>query len=447
VNRESQLINRNVPEASARPSAPRNPWAWIPTLYFAEGIPYALVTAVSIVLYKDLGVSNGEITFISSWLTLPWIIKPLWSPFVDILKTRRLWICGMQLVFALAVAAVAPTLVGEHFLRWSLVFFCLAAFASATHDIAADGFYMLANSEWQQSFFSGVRNTFYRLATIFVGGLLLLLAGKIQKHTGNVVLGWQIAFAVAAGTITLLAVYHVLILPKPAQDVPGEIRSIGKFWREFFGTFGSFFQKPKIGLLILFLLFYRFGEAQLTKMVPLFLLDSRATGGLGLRTDELGLVYGTIGVTALLVGGIVGGVLVSRHGLRAWLWPMVIIMHVPDVVFIYLSQTQSSHLAVISSCVALEQFGYGFGFTAYMLYMIYIARGKHQTAHYAICTGFMALGAMLPGAWSGALQEHLGYQNFFIWVVLATIPGFIVTALIPLDAQFGKKRSADLQSA
>jgi len=326
-------------------------------------------------------------------------------------------------------------------LRWSILFFGLTAFASATHDIAADGFYLLANSEEQQSFFSGVRNTFYRLATIFAGGLLLLLAGKIQKHTGNVILGWQIAFAVAAVIIALLAAYHFLILPRPAKDISGEIQSVATFWREFFGTFGSFFRKPKIGLMILFLLFYRFGEAQLTKMVPLFLRDPRAEGGLGLLTDDVGLVYGTIGVTALLVGGIAGGMLVSRNGLRAWLWPMVIVMHVPDAAFIYLSQVQPSSVATISVCVALEQFGYGFGFTAYMLYMINIARGPHQTAHYAICTGFMTLGALLPGSWSGWLQHYLGYQHFFIWVMLATIPGFIVTALIPLEAEFGKKQT------
>jgi PAT family beta-lactamase induction signal transducer AmpG len=429
-----------VPEASAKPSATRNPWAWIPTLYFAEGLPYALVATVSILLYKDLHVSNGEITFISSWLTLPWMLKPLWSPAVGILKTRRLWIYGTQSLFALSIATVVFTLPGEHFLRWSLLFLCLTAFASATHDIAADGFYLLAISEDQQSFFSGVRNTFYRLATIFAGGLLLLLAGKIQKHTGNLILGWQIVFAVAAAIIFLLAVYHFLILPRPAKDVPGEIHSIATFWGEFFGTFGSFFQKPKIGFMILFLLFYRFGEAQLTKMVPLFLRDPRDQGGLGLFTDDVGLVYGTIGVTALLIGGIAGGVLVSRQGLRSWLWPMVLVMHIPDAAFIYLSQVQPTSLATISVCVALEQFGYGFGFTAYMLYMIYIARGKHQTAHYAICTGFMTLGALLPGSWSGSLQHVLGYQHFFIWVTLATIPGFIVTALIPLDAEFGKKK-------
>lgn len=429
-----------MPDTSATTPTTRNPWWWVPTLYFAEGVPYALVTGVSIALYKNLGVPNGEIALLASWLGLPWVLKPLWSPVVQILKTRRLWIWAMQILFGAAFAAVALVLPGDNFLRWTAALFLLAAFSSATHDIAADGFYILANSESEQSFFSGVRNTFYRLAAICAQGGLLLLAGKIQKHTGNIALGWQIAFESAAVITVLLAVWHFLILPRPPSDRAGDIHSIGKFFSEFFGTFDSFFQKPQIGRMILFLLFFRFGEAQLVKMVQPFLLDARDKGGLGLSTDELGLVYGTIGVAALLVGGIVGGVLVSRRGLRAWLWPMVIIMHLPDGVFIYLSQGQPQSLGAISTCVALEQFGYGFGFTAYMLYMIYIARGEQSTAHYAICTGFMALGAMLPGMWSGWLQQLLGYQHFFIWVVLATIPGFIVTALIPLDAEFGKKR-------
>lgn len=437
---ETLLLNELVPEAVAKPSATRNPWAWIPTLYFTQGAPYALVMAVSIALYKDFGISNKDIAFFTSWLGLPWVLKPLWSPVVGILKTRRLWIWSMQLVFGAAFAAVAFILPAEHFLRWSLVFFFLAAFSSATHDIAADGFYMLANSEGEQAFFSGVRNTFYRLATICAQGLLLLLAGKIQKHSGSVVLGWHLAFAVAALIIILLAVYHLLILPKPLNDLPGDASSIGKFFDEFFGTFGSFFQKPKVGVMILFLLFYRFGESQLVKMVQPFLRDPVEKGGLGLFTDDLGLVYGTFGVAALLLGGITGGVLVSRRGLRACLWPMVFVMHLPDAVFIYLSQAQPHSLATISGCVALEQFGYGFGFSAYMLYMIYMARGRHSTAHYAICTGFMALGAMLPGMLSGYLQEMLGYKTFFLWVMLATIPGFIVTALIPLDSEFGKKK-------
>jgi PAT family beta-lactamase induction signal transducer AmpG len=428
-----------VPEASATPSTTRKPWWWIPTLYFAQGIPFALVTSVSMALYTDLGISNDKSAFYTSLLGLPWVLKPLWSPAVDILKTRRLWIWTTQIVFGAAFAATALILPSEHFFQWSLVFFFLAAFSSATHDIAADGFYMLANSQGQQSFFSGVRNFFFRLAMICALGPLLLMAGRIQRNTGQPIPGWQIAFLIAAGTILLLATYHLLVLPRPASDQPGQTGNIAKFFSEFFGTFGSFFQKPKIGVLILFLLFYRFGEAQLVKMVFPFLRDPREKGGLGLATADLGLVYGTIGVAALLAGGIVGGILVSRRGLRAWLWPMVFLMHLPDAVFIYLSQAQPQSLAVISSCIALEQFGYGFGFTAYMLYMIYIARGKHSTAHYAICTGFMALGGMLPGMWSGKLQVLIGYQAFFIWVMVATIPGFIVTALIPLEPEFGRK--------
>ncbi len=431
-----------MPDTSPATSTTRNPWSWIPTLYFAEGVPYALVTGVSIALYKKLGVSNTEITFIASWLGLPWVLKPLWSPLVQILKTRRLWIWAMQIVFGATFAAVALVLPAPNFLRCTMALFLLSAFSSATHDIAADGFYILANSESEQSFFSGVRNTFYRLATICAQGLLLLLAGRIQKHTGQIILGWQIAFATAAVVTIVLATYHFLILPRPQNDRPGDTHSIGKFFTEFFGAFESFFQKPNIGIMIAFLLFYRFGEAHLVKMVQPFLLDAREKGGLGLSTDDLGLVYGTIGVAALLVGGILGGVLVSRRGLRAWLWPMVILMHLPDAVFIYLSHAQPQSLPAISACVALEQFGYGFGFTAYMLYMIYIARGQQSTAHYAICTGFMALGLMIPGSWSGALQEWLGYPHFFIWVLLATLPGFIVTALIPLDSEFGRKRTS-----
>jgi MFS transporter, PAT family, beta-lactamase induction signal transducer AmpG len=431
-----------VPHANTS-TRPRNPWAWIPTLYLAEGIPYALITGVSIALYKDLGVNNKDIAFYTSWLALPWVLKPFWSPVVDILKTRRMWIWAMELIIGAGLASVALTLPREHFLRWSLAFFFLVAFSSATHDIAADGFYLLANSEGEQSFFSGVRNTFYRLAMIGCQGLLLMLAGRIQKAGEPLLAGpvfaWEISMMIAAGVVLLLGVYHLFALPRPANDRPGETSSIGRFFREFFGTFGGFFRKPGIGMMILFLLCYRLGEVQLVKMVQPFLLDPREVGGLGLNKEEVGLAYGTIGVLALLLGGILGGVLVSRRGLRAWLWPMVIVMHLPDVVFIYLSKAQPSNLAVISSCIAAEQFGYGFGFTAFMLYMIYIARGEHSTAHYAICTGFMALGAMLPGMCSGWLQEHLGYPHFFVWVLLATIPGFIVTALIPLEPEFGRK--------
>jgi len=411
----------------------------VPSLYFAEGLPNAIVTTISIVLYKALGVSNTRIGVYTGFFYLPWVIKPLWSPAVDLLKTRRVWIWRMQCVLGLLFAGVAVALPGAHFIGLSIVLFWLVAFTSATHDIAADGFYILALSEGNQSFFVGVRNTLYRVATLFVKGPFIFIAAEITEHIGNERHAWTIAFAGMAVLFGVVGAYHGFILPRPANDKPGEAGSLERFFAEFLKTFAAFFEKPKIWALLLFLLFYRFGEAQLLPMVQPFLLDPHEKGGLGLTEKELSLVYGTVGVVALMVGGIIGGILVSRRGLRAWIWPMVLIMHLPDAVFIYLSHALPENLSLIGICVALEQFGYGFGFTAYMLYIIYIARGLHSTAHYAICTGFMALGLMLPGLWSGELQELLGYRHFFIWVMLATIPGFIVTALIPLDAEFGRR--------
>ena len=427
-------------QTPASPAFSSRAWAWVPTLYLAEGLPNALVVTVSVILYKEMGISNTDITFYTSWLYLPWVIKPFWSPVVDILKTRRMWIWVVQLILGTALAGIALTLPASRFFQLSLAFFWLLAFSSATHDIAADGFYMLGLTEHDQSFFVGIRNTCYRVATVCAQGLLVVFAGRIEDVTGNRVLAWSTAFGVMAGLFIVLATYHWLVLPRPPADKPGSTASLTRFFNDFFATFGAFFRKPKIVILLLFLLFYRFAEAQLLKMVPPFLLDERLHGGLHLSLDQVGFFYGTVGVIALMLGGIAGGLLVSRHGLGFWLWPMVFIMHLPDAAFIYLSYVQPTHLPTIGMCIALEQFGYGFGFTAYMLYMLYIARGRHSTAHYAICTGFMAMGLMVPGLWSGALQEALGYRHFFTWVLVATIPGFIVTALIPLDREFGRKQ-------
>jgi PAT family beta-lactamase induction signal transducer AmpG len=427
--------------ADAKTSS-RGPWLWIPTLYVAEGLPYALAMSVSVVLYKNLGVSNAAIAFYTSWLYLPWVIKPLWSPFVDLLKTRRLWIWAMQLLLGGGLAGVALTIPAPHFFQLTLAFFWLLAFSSATHDIAADGFYMLALTEHDQAFFSGIRSTFYRVAMICGQGGLVILAGTIQARTGSFALAWSLAFALGAGIFLCLGVYHRLVLPRPAFDQPGIAGPAKNFFAEFFKTFGTFFQKPKIAALLLFLLLYRLGEAQLVKMVQPFLLDPREQGGLGLTDDQVGLAYGTAGIIALMLGGLLGGFVVARHGLKFWLWPMLLAIHLPDAVFIWLAYAQPENIFTIGAGVAIEQFGYGFGFTAFMLYMIYIARGEHQTAHYAICTGFMALGMMLPGMWSGWLQEHIGYQHFFVWVLLATIPSFIVVLRIPLEAEFGRRNQA-----
>ena len=609
----------------------RSPWAWVPSLYLAQGLPFAVVNTVSVIMYKSLGVSNADIAFYTAWLYLPWVIKPLWSPVVDIRRTRRWWIWGMQLLLGAGFAAVGLTLPLPIFFQASLALFYLVAFSSATHDIAADGYYLLATTEKEQAFFVGIRSTFFRISMIFGQGLLVILAGLIQSNTGlpkvdlqvevqpglassayqrmdgaelreiqegqlrvivqpnllrvgtnrrpseeinallttakqrnaengftrlrqrsekaaagkdseswwrravsdplaeflrrsfgagvtpkerapgeiffssvqltkppgreivvttvlksgdksvsvaegarlvfddsnwnkwavvvfqldpkvktetkavfevrsgNIALSWTVTFFVLTGLFLLFGLWHRFILPYPTSDKPGDAHNIPAFIKEFFLTFGSFFRKPKIVALLLFLLLYRFGEAQLVKMVTPFLLDAREVGGLGLTTGQVGWVYGTIGIIALTIGGILGGMVASRHGLKRWLWPMVLIIHLPDAAFIYLAYVQPDNLALISTAIAVEQFGYGFGFTAYMLYMIYIARGEHKTAHYAICTGFMALGMMIPGMWSGWLQEIIGYQHFFVWVVLATIPSFLVVFLIPLDKEFGKK--------
>ena len=423
--------------AEARPSC-RNPWAWIPSLYLAEGLPYALAMSVSVVLYKNLGVSNTAITFYTGWLYLAWVVKPLWSPAVDIVKTRRLWIWTMQMLLGVSLAGVALAIPMGRFFEVTLALFCLVAFASATHDVAADGFYMLALPEGEQAWFNGVRSTFYRVAGILAKGPLVILAGILATQTKSFPFAWSVVFGIVAGIVLLLGVYHRWALPRPAHDQPivGEGR---RFGGEFFKTFGAFFKKPSIGRSLLFLLIYRFGEAQLIPMTQLFFLDPRGKGGLGLSNAQVGFVYNTVGVIALIAGGLLGGFVISRQGLKFWLWPMLLAIHLPDAVFIWLAAAQPENLYAIGAGIAVEQFGYGFGFASYMLYMIYIARGAHSTAHYALCTGFMAMGMMLPGLWSGWLQGHIGYQLFFMWVILATIPSFVVAAFLPLDREFGKK--------
>jgi MFS transporter, PAT family, beta-lactamase induction signal transducer AmpG len=420
----------------------RSPWLWVPTLYLAEGLPNVLVASVSVVLYKNLGVSNAAIAFYTGWLYLPWVIKPLWSPLVDLLKTRRQWIWTMQLLLGAGLAGVALAIPAPQFFQLTLAFFWLLSFSSATHDIAADGFYMLATTEREQAFFIGIRSMFYRVAMIAAQGGLVVLAGRIRERTGNFPAAWSLAFGLVAAIYFCLGIYHWFILPRPVGDHP-KLAAPGDFIVEFFKTFGAFFQKPKVVTLLLFLLCYRLGEAQLAKMAQPFLLDPRAAGGLGLTNDQLGLIYGTVGIVVFISGALLGGFVVARHGLKFWLWPMLLAIHLPDAVFIWLAYSQPQNLFAIGAGVAVEQFGYGFGFTAFMLYMIYIARGDHQTAHYAICTGFMALGVMVPGMWSGWIQEKIGYAHFFVWVVLATIPSFIVAMKIPLDAGFGKRTDAN----
>jgi MFS transporter, PAT family, beta-lactamase induction signal transducer AmpG len=426
---------------SPNPSAaPRSPWSWIPTLYFAQGIPYVVVMTLSTVLYKNLGISNTDIALYTSWLYLPWVIKPLWSPLVDLFRTKRFWIWSLQFAIGLAFALVALTLPVPQFFQLSLAVFWLMAFASATHDIAADGFYLLAISTGEQAAFVGVRSTFYRLATLSAQGGLVYLSGKLIASTGSVVTAWSLVFGLLAGVFLVLGVFHAFVLPRPAVD-----RATAQgtdVTREFFAVFVAFFRRPGIGLVLFYLLVYRLAESQALKLLSPFLLDKREQGGLGLANEQLGIAYGTVGIIALTVGGLVGGWAISRAGLRRLLWPMIFSMHTPIVAFLLLAVYQPTSLWVVSIALAVEQFGYGFGFTAYMLYMIKVADGPHKTAHYAICTGFMALGMMLPGMVAGRIEDQIGYVNFFIWVLLATLPSFFATALVAktIDPAFGKKQ-------
>ena len=423
-----------------------NAWGWVPTLYFAEGLPYVAVMTVAVIMYKRLGLSNTEIALYTSWLYLPWVIKPFWSPFVDLLKTKRWWIVSMQLLIGAGLAVIACFVPTDYYLQLTLAFFWLLAFSSATHDIAADGFYMLGLTSGEQSFFVGIRNTFYRLANIFGQGILVMFAGWLE--TGQLLpdtplripMAWSITFYLLTAIFIGLMVYHQFVLPRPDSDAKRTGVTAGKLLEDFFRTFTSFFKKKNLGLMFFFLLTYRLGESQLVKIASPFLLDSPEAGGLELSTATVGMIYGTIGVIALLLGGILGGIVVSRHGFKRWILPMALAINLPDLLYVYLSAAMPDTWLVIMS-VAIEQFGYGFGFTAYTLYLIYIAEGEHKTAHYAIGTGFMAMGMMLPGMVAGWIQEYIGYTNFFIWVCLCTLPGIIASLLVrnKIAPDFGKK--------
>jgi PAT family beta-lactamase induction signal transducer AmpG len=418
-----------------------NPWAWIPSLYFSQGIPYVVVMTLSVVMYKNLGIGNTEIALYTSWLYLPWVIKPLWSPIVDLFGHKRGWIVGLQFLVGAALAGVALSLPAPQFFQLTLAVFWLMAFASATHDIAADGFYMLALREKQQAAFVGVRSTFYRLAMIAGQGGLVYLAGELAQRSGNVVQAWVVVMGVLALMFVLAGGYHFFMLPKPAAYVRSP-RSAA-FAADFVHVFAEFFRKPDIVRILCFLLLYRFAEAQLLKLVTPFLLDPQNVGGLGLRTQEVGIAYGTVGVAALTLGGLLGGWVISRVGLQRALWPLVLCMHLPNTVFVLLALWQPQALWLVSSAVAVEQFGYGFGFTAYMVYMLMVAQGPHKTAHYALCTGFMALGMMIPGMWAGWLQQQLGYVSFFVWACIATLPSFVAAAFIRIDEGFGKRETPE----
>lgn len=428
----------------------RTPWLWVPTLYFAEGIPYFIVNNISVVMFKNMGMSNGDLAMYTSLLYLPWVIKPLWSPFVDIIRTKRWWILAMQIICAAAFAALALAIphpdaaaiaaqeVPVSSFVITLVIFYITALASATHDIAADGFYMIALDSHTQSVFVGIRSTFYRIASVFGQGVLVMIAGILETRTGNVPLAWSVTLIASAVIFGVIALWHTFFMPKP-EEIQTERRSAAEIFSELGRTFLTFFKKKHVWFAMVFMLLYRLPEAFSVKMLNPFLLDDPSKGGLGLNTGTVGLVYGTIGVIALTVGGILGGLAAGKWGLKKSLWPMALSLALPCSVYLYMAAAQPASLWIIAICVAFDQFGYGFGFTAYMLYMMYFAEGEYKTSHYALCTAFMALSMMLPGLVAGHLQEAMGYVGFFIMVMVCCLATVFVTLFAKVDDSYGRK--------
>jgi len=409
-------------------SRKRTPWIFVPTLYFAEGIPYIIVNTVSVIMYKRMGISNELIGF-TSILYLPWVIKMLWGPLVDIYSTKRNWIVFSQLAMFVALGIVAFGIHLPAFFWITLLSFVLVAFVSATHDIAADGFYMLSLDAKQQAFFVGVRSTFYRLAMIFGSGVLVVLAGNLENSTGSITMSWTAVLTIASGVFLLAFLFHRFYLPYPDADRSGAQEGEKAPFVEVFRTY---FQQEKIVAIVLFILMYRVGEAVLVKMAAPFLLDKPEAGGMGLDTATVGYVYGTIGILGLTFGGLLGGWVIAKYGLKKCLWPMAIVLNAPHALYLYLSIVRPA-LVTIYVCVAIEQFTYGFGFAAFMVFLMYVAKGRYKVAHFAISTGLMALGMMVPGMLSGVLQGWLGYTNFFIFVLGLTIPSLAILFFIPLS--------------
>jgi PAT family beta-lactamase induction signal transducer AmpG len=408
---------------------------WVSTLYFAEGIPYVVVMSVAGIMYKNFGIENSINTLLTGLISFVWVFKGLWSPFVDLHKTKRWWILTMQLLIGAGLGGMALLLPSPFYLQATVALFILLAFASATHDIAADGFYMLELDEQQQSFFVGIRSIFYRFANILGQGVLIMFAGWLEKYTGNIKMAWSITFFVLAGIFLMLFTHHKFALPKP-ERIGDKIQKSER--EQFWSIFISFFKKKHIAVAIFFMLFYRLGEAFIVKISPLFMLDGREIGGLGFSKVDIGFTYGTVGVIALMLGGIVGGIAVSHKGLKFWLLPMALCITLPNAVYIYLAYYQPTNFFLINASIAIEQFGYGFGFTAYMMYLIYFAEGQYKTAYYAICTAFMALSMTLPGIAAGWIQQYFGYEHFFIFIMLCSITTWLIIPFLKIDKNFGK---------
>lgn len=432
MNRDSLRLVLEDQEIDEQKPTSRSPWLFVPTLYFTGGLPYIIVNYVSVILYKNVGVDNAQTAFWTSFLYLPWVIKMFWGPLVDIYSTKRNWILYTQFAMVGCLSCLAFSLQLPHFFFISLTVLAIAAFISATQDTATDGFYMLVLNKEKQAFFVGIRSTFYRIAMAFGSGLLVFLSGQLEVHLGTISLSWTIVIGLSALVFAIVLIFHWFILPFPVSDVAEPLtKSIRELYSEVIKTY---FSQEKIGAVLAFILLYRVGEAMLVKLASPFLLDSLESGGIGLSNSDVGLTYGVVGTISATVGGLLGGLLVSRYGIRKNIWPMAIALNVPHLFYVYMAYAQPP-IELVYLLVAVEQFGYGIGTAAYGVYLMYYTQDKYKTSHFAISTGVMALGMMLPGLISGYIQQAVGYQAFFILVFLLAVPGILTLFFVPLSGE------------
>lgn len=414
-----------------------SPWKWVPTAYFMEGLPFVMIVMVSSIMYKNFGLSNSKITFYTGWLMLPWTIKPIWAWFIDLYKTKRWWIYNMEFAFAIALVLVAISLNTNLYLQFSLLAFIICAFASSSHDIAVDGFYLISLTSGQQSFFIGMQSAFYQVAKIFGSGFLVILSGLLLKHTSqNVGLSWSIVILIAALFAFSIALYHFIVLPK--TETIGT-KAIKECFFEIKHVFISLFKLKQIWVTILFALTFRLGETMLAKIVPLFILDSRVHGGLGFDNSYVG-ISNIYNLSAIIVAGILGGLCISKYGLKRCLWPMLVMVNLPHFIFVYLAYAMPTNAITVLILQVLEYFSANLSLTGYMMAIFYLVKDSpFKTSHYAFIAAIMMFTNMLPSMSSGAIQEALGYKHYFVLIVFIMIPGMLVIPLIKVDPLFGKK--------
>lgn len=401
--------------------ASSNPWFWVPSIFFTQGLPYTIATIVSVVMYKRLGISNADITLYTGWLFLPWGLRALWSPIIEYFHTKRFWITWMELALGVAMSLVAFSIPAPYFFQLSLAFFFLVGFSSSLHDMSVDSFYMMSLSMKEQAYFAGFRNVFYRMAVISAQGLLVVLAGELENYYQDIPRAWSLCMGMVALMFLLAFCWHRIVLPQPeAEHKPEPIRSLS--WEKLRAPFKTYFQKEQVGLLMGFLLFYRVGESQLMKMIPPFLLDDLSLGGMGMETSSVGVNYGTVGLLAMVAGGFLGGRFINQIGLRKSLWVMLLTMNLPNLPYAFIAHVQPEQLAWVNLVIFLEQFGFGMAFTIFLMVLIITSKGSFQTSHFALSTGFMVLGMIIPSMLSGWVQEQIGYKWFFLYAFLCTVP-------------------------